>query len=173
MRCRSRRCWPAPPARGSPPTRAEPRPCSESWRRRLPPRAELTLAGAADDLPEAGPEQLRALALGQPVAFDLDDALLTALPQKVAAAVHGIVREALTNARVHVPGAPVRVRLIASPNGDSALLTVVSEPADGPRRPGSGRGLAGMRRRAQSVGGSFDAGNAVGGAFRVAARLPC
>ena len=37
---------------------------------------------------------------------------------------------------------------------------------------GSGRGLAGMRERAELLGGRFDAGPVVGGGFRVTADIP-
>ncbi len=70
-----------------------------------------TIAATRANLPQAPDAQrpsasLHALALGQPVTFELDEPLLTTLPQPVATALHGIVREALTNARVHAPAPP-------------------------------------------------------------------
>jgi signal transduction histidine kinase len=96
----------------------------------------------------------------------------TRLPAPVAAAAHGIVREALTNALKHAPGQPLAVRLAvadealvidahnASTAGGSALAAT-----------GSGLGLLGMRERAVALGGSLEAGPAADG-WTVCARLP-
>ncbi|MGH8982714.1 MAG: sensor histidine kinase, partial [Acidimicrobiia bacterium] len=44
--------------------------------------------------------------------------------------------------------------------------------ADANTDAGSGRGIAGMRERARSLGGELEAGPRPGGGFRVRARLP-
>ncbi|HSA49739.1 MAG TPA: two-component sensor histidine kinase, partial [Yinghuangia sp.] len=59
----------------------------------------------------------------------------------------------------------------------TALLVVVDSPyapdPEGPRAPGAGAGLVGMRERASLLGGTFDAGpRAVANAWRVRAELP-
>lgn len=57
---------------------------------------------------------------------------------------------------------------------DGALRVRVTSPyadADGPRAPGSGAGLVGMRERAALLGGSFDAGPD-GALWTVRAALP-
>ncbi len=44
--------------------------------------------------------------------------------------------------------------------------------APAPNRETEGRGLLGMRERAELLGGTLDAGPVPGGGFRVAARIP-
>jgi signal transduction histidine kinase len=98
---------------------------------------------------------------------------LERLPEMAHRAAYSVVREALTNAAKHAPGASVTVRLIRS--GTDAVVSVVNEaparqpPADRPR---GGHGLIGMRERVRLVGGSLHAGPCEGGGFEVTARLP-
>jgi signal transduction histidine kinase len=88
------------------------------------------------------------------------------LPRAVDQAAYRIVQEALTNAGRHGDGrADVRLEL-----GPRALRLAIANPATGP--PGQpGHGIAGMRERAELLGGRLDAGHA-GGTFLVAAELP-
>ncbi|MGW2050654.1 histidine kinase [Streptomyces sp. NPDC001858] len=108
--------------------------------------------------------------LGRPI-----DAVLPAdLAGPAAEAVHGIVREALTNALRHAPGSAAHVSVV---RGEGVLeLTVDNAPPRGTdsgiRGLGSGRGVAGMRERAAAVGGELTAGPAPGGGWRVRATLP-
>ncbi len=100
------------------------------------------------------------------LTFALDDArhpagegpgARPAAPVELAA--YRIVQESLTNALKHAAPGEVRVRIAQRPDG--ALTVVVSSPfADrpGPRAPGSGAGLVGMRERIALLGGTFDAG---------------
>lgn len=77
------------------------------------------------------------------------------------------VTEALTNALRHAPGAAVTVALTDHD------LTVTSGPAARPVDPthaGSGRGLAGLRSRVESAGGSFLA-EPTGDGFQVQVRF--
>ena len=87
-------------------------------------------------------------------------------------AVHRIVLECLTNAGRHAPGRPVTVRV----DWQCDVVTVDSTnalPASGApaRSPGTGRGLTGMRHRAELLGGTFAAG-LQDGRFEVRATLP-
>jgi signal transduction histidine kinase len=94
----------------------------------------------------------------------------TPLPPSLQLAAFRVVQEALTNARRHAPGAPVRVRV----DGDGpALVVEVHSGAGVPDRPagGGGHGLIGMRERVRMHGGSLEAGAAPHG-FLVRARLP-
>ncbi|MEU8651942.1 histidine kinase [Streptomyces sp. NPDC048737] len=109
--------------------------------------------------------------LGRPIEADLPDDLAG----PAAEAVHGIVREALTNALRHAPGCAARVGVR---RGYGVLeLTVDNAPPRGSAPPGvgglgSGRGLAGMRERAAAVGGELTAGPRPDGGWRVRAMLP-
>ncbi|MFF5717643.1 sensor histidine kinase [Streptomyces buecherae] len=99
-----------------------------------------------------------------------------ALPAPVELAAYRIVQEALTNALKHAGPGQVRVRLGRAAGG--ALRVEVVSPLgdrDGPRAPGSGAGLVGMRERATLLGGEFEAGPEPAGRdriWRVRAVLP-
>ncbi|WP_069765563.1 sensor histidine kinase [Streptomyces sp. LUP47B] len=81
-----------------------------------------------------------------------------AVPAPVELAAYRIVQESLTNALKHACPGRVTVGLAQR---DGELTVTVSSPygdRDGPRAPGSGAGLVGMRERAALLGGTFDAG---------------
>ncbi|MFF7699532.1 sensor histidine kinase [Streptomyces lydicus] len=83
-------------------------------------------------------------------------------------AAYRIVQESLTNALKHAAPGEVRVRL-AYERGGALTVTVRSPFADrpGPRVPGTGTGLVGMRERTALLGGAFEAGPVSGPAGRV------
>ncbi|MGC4175914.1 sensor histidine kinase [Demequina sp.] len=95
----------------------------------------------------------------------------------VSRAVFSIVRESLTNAAKHAPGAPVEVTV--APDGD-AIGVLVRNPrgtaraarAESTASLGRGSGLAGLRDRATLLGGTLLAGEGPGGTFEVLALLP-
>jgi len=94
------------------------------------------------------------------------------LPADVEAAAYRIAQEALSNARRHAAGAPVRVTLGYTPR---ALTIRVAN--DAPREPGGpgtggGHGVRGMRERAAMLGGEVTAGPLPDGGFQVYAHLP-
>jgi signal transduction histidine kinase len=95
------------------------------------------------------------------------------LPADVEDAAYHVVREGLTNAIKHAPGATVHVRLGAP---DGALeIEVRDTGAAGSSTlatSGSGLGLPGMSDRIEALGGSIDAAPLPGGGWRLAARLP-
>lgn len=90
-------------------------------------------------------------------------------------AVYRIVQEVLTNARKHAPGEPVLLNVEGGPT--SGVVIEARNPyragADGPKDPGSTRGLAGIAERAELLGGclqyGLDEGDTV---FRVRVELP-
>jgi signal transduction histidine kinase len=88
------------------------------------------------------------------------------LPATTGLALYRIAQEALTNAAKHAPGSPTDVRLTVSPGE-------VSLTADSQAVPGSGTGLGvvSMRERAESVGGTCQAGPG-GRGWVVRATLP-
>ncbi|UQX03017.1 histidine kinase [Streptomyces sp. RerS4] len=118
-------------------------------------------------------EQARTNGSGSGLDFVLEDLRPpgAALPTPVELAAYRIVQESLTNALKHAAPGTVRVRVARA----AGLLTVgVDSPygdGPGPRAPGSGAGLVGMRERAELLGGDFTAG-AVGTVWRVRASLP-
>ncbi len=117
--------------------------------------AESTAAGTPAELAEDGDP-----ALASPV---------------VGRTAYRIVREALTNARKHAPGAPVlaqvsyresQVRVVVS--NEPATRSADSELAG----TGSGLGLASLRQRIELMHGTLRAGPTPDGGFRVEAVLP-
>lgn len=93
------------------------------------------------------------------------------VPAPVELAAYRIVQESLTNALKHASPGPVTVSLARR---DHCLTVTVTSPYDGdagPRAPGSGAGLTGMRERASLLGGTFTAGPE-GALWAVRAALP-
>ncbi|MFL1428168.1 MULTISPECIES: sensor histidine kinase [unclassified Nocardiopsis] len=93
----------------------------------------------------------------------------------VAATLYRLLQESLTNARKHAPGARVSVLLSYGPTA-VRLLVRNSAPTRAPDpdlvASGSGRGLAGLLRRTELLGGTLTAGPADSGGFEVQATLP-
>ncbi|MDL5203837.1 histidine kinase [Streptomyces sp. ALI-76-A] len=83
-----------------------------------------------------------------------------AVPAPVELAAYRIVQESLTNALKHA--SPGRVTVTLARRQDALTVTVTSPYGDraGPRAPGSGAGLVGMRERTALLGGGFEAGPA-------------
>jgi signal transduction histidine kinase len=100
------------------------------------------------------------------------------LPAEVDRAAYRIVQEALTNVRRHaLPGSAAEVTVTYLP--DELDLSIRNDgkaaaapPDDDPARGDTGSGIAGMRARAESLGGSLTAGPLPDGGFRVSAVLP-
>jgi signal transduction histidine kinase len=99
---------------------------------------------------------------------------LDAVPESAGVCAYRIVQEALSNAGRHAAGAPVTVSVRR--DAETVTLQVANGPraARAPRVNGDahGHGLAGMRERAELLGGSLSAGPAPGGGFVVSAVLP-
>jgi signal transduction histidine kinase len=95
------------------------------------------------------------------------------LPPEVDRAAYRIVREALTNVRRHAgEGASATVTIGYRPD---ALTVQVSDDGAGVRAGApiaEGNGLAGMRARAEALGGVLTAGGRAGGGFEVSSTLP-
>ncbi len=102
------------------------------------------------------------------------------LPGETSVAAYRIVQESLTNAMRYAAGAPVAVSLGHEPGAEGELrITVVNgrpptpEKTAAPCGPlGTGRGLVGMRERAEGVGGRLAAGPTDDGGWAVEAALP-
>lgn len=165
-------------------------------------RAMVAVLRAPGGPAAAGAElaDLRALtehcsAAGPATALTLDPRLTAAaLPPGVAATVHQVVRESLTNVRKHARGAgavTVDVRLAGDTACPSVLVSVTDDgpdaagsggaPADADGGEPSGRGtgaarcgygLVGLAERAAMVGGTVTAGPRPGVGWLVEARIP-
>lgn len=128
-------------------------------------RHERTVRGLIDEARQAG--QLV-------VAHLDDDAVREATPATEEA--YRIVREGLTNARKHAPGALVTVGVRR--DGREILVTVTNPVDDGaPALPGGGAGLFGLTERVTALGGTVEhevVGHGAGGSgeFRLRGRVP-
>jgi signal transduction histidine kinase len=124
---------------------------------------------ALDDCASIAELVERVRAAGVPVTLEQpfpDDAV----PLAYSLTAFRIVQEALTNVRRHAGSPPTRVTL--DRDGDTLIVEVVNAggPA-APPRPG-GRGLVGMRERAELYGGTLTAAPGPEGGWRVRAELP-
>ncbi|MFC3996019.1 sensor histidine kinase [Nocardiopsis sediminis] len=99
------------------------------------------------------------------------------LPPVADVTVYRVAQEALSNAREHAPGAPVRValhyresRVVLEVGNDAGT----GRPKENTKPPGvpRGLGLVGMKERAQLVGAGLAAGPDAGGGWRVRLDLP-
>ncbi|MFJ8592607.1 sensor histidine kinase [Streptomyces sp. NPDC093598] len=119
-------------------------------------------------------EQLvaRAAESGLPVRWEPAGRDPAAEPGGVAERLlHRVVREALTNAARHAPGAPVVVAVTGRAAGTSVTVTNGRATQDGSPPSGGGSGLLGLRAAVTSVGGELEAGPH-GEGFRVRAYVP-
>lgn len=109
---------------------------------------------------------------GLDVTLDADPGRV---PAPVELAAYRIVQESLTNALKHASPGRVAVTLAER---DGSLAVRVTSPygdRDGPRAPGSGAGLVGMRERVALLHGTFEAGpedSSRGTVWTVRATLP-
>jgi signal transduction histidine kinase len=142
------------------------------------------LREGAGEIPTSTPGGARAgdvseLVLGSevgvgPVELDLQGSA-DQVSTTVARTAYRIVQEAMTNVRKHAPGAEVGVHVHYSP--DRVRVRVRNGAGALPADPvlagsGSGRGLEGLARRVELIGGRLDAGPTTGGGFAVDAVLP-
>ncbi|GAA1582187.1 histidine kinase [Kribbella sancticallisti] len=106
--------------------------------------------------------------LGQQVRVDV----APELTGPSAEAVFGIVRESLTNTVRYAPGAAVRILVRRA--ADHLLVLVDNGEGTAPASvgQGSGRGITGMKDRAEAVGGTLTAGPGPDGGWQVRATLP-
>ncbi|MFF4949193.1 sensor histidine kinase [Streptomyces chattanoogensis] len=136
--------------------------------RRLIGLLRTAKAGGDGDEPAATPtldgleallDRARTNGAASGLSFVLDAPRLPKPVAPVELAAYRIVQESLTNALKHAAPGEVLVRLVQ--DGDGALTVTVRSPYDdrpGPRAPGSGAGLTGMRERIALLGGEFAAG---------------
>lgn len=130
--------------------------------------APLKPAPGLDDVPELIEQARRT---GTDVTVEVAGDRPEAVPEGVSLALYRIVQEALTNARRHAAGAPVRLAL--SFHRDRLGLMIENRPGDSSGSNGNNRGVGimGMTERAKAVGGTVNVTEAAG-VFRVDADLP-
>jgi signal transduction histidine kinase len=128
--------------------------------------------GAAPRVPEPDLDAV-ALLVRDAAALGLDvtlsDELRPRPDQPVQLALYRIVQESLTNAARHAPGARVAVRL--GRDGDSAAAVIRSSGTAAGPAVVPGRGITGMRERAELLGGRLDLTASTAG-VEVAATIP-
>ncbi|MGW6505355.1 sensor histidine kinase, partial [Nonomuraea angiospora] len=136
---------------------------------RDPERQPDLLANPADVVRESAE---RMAAAGLVVDLQLDPATDRA-PLIARASAARIVQEGLTNVLKHAgPGTQVRVSVTPSAEGLSVRIRNGRPPTVVERLPSSGRGLAGMRERVRTLGGTLSAGPDGEGGWLLAASLP-
>jgi signal transduction histidine kinase len=121
------------------------------------------------DLPELV-ETVRATGLAVELTLPDD---VEAVPRQTGAAVYRVTREALTNVLRHAGASNASVQ-VDHHNGriEVAIRDDGVGAGNGGGHSGSGHGIAGMRERAEALGGSLSAGPASDGGFLVTASLP-
>ena len=130
--------------------------------------------------PESGDARLEALLqplcrglarLGVPVELTVETP--RRLRPQVTNAAYRIVQEALTNAMRYAQGAAVTVDVGGGPEGLEVEVRNAAPPVEIPAPAlGGGRGIAGMRERAEALGGTLTAGPDGSGGWAVRAVLP-
>ncbi|MBF6329198.1 sensor histidine kinase [Nocardia transvalensis] len=141
-------------------------------------RSMLGVLRSDGQLPEHAPQPAAADVLtlldgarraGVPIEWTVDGALET-IPDTTGLALYRIVQESLSNASRHAPRAAVRV-LVAV--GATGVEVVIGNGPGETRAAGTpGTGIAGMRARAEAIGGTLTAGPRADGGYEVRALLP-
>ncbi|QKG21523.1 signal transduction histidine kinase [Actinomadura verrucosospora] len=133
-------------------------------------------AGGAATRPVGDLSRLRDLVAGftDPPATLALASDLGALPPEVAASVHRVVQESLTNIRKHAAdAASVRVAVARTAGGSVEVSVRDDGQGRGRRLPSSGFGLAGLTERVDALGGRLHAGPRPEGGWEVVAVFDC
>lgn len=102
----------------------------------------------------------------------LSDELESTPSAAIQLALYRIAQESLTNVLRHAAATTATLRLVED---DGFYVLSIRDDGSGPAAPkhdSGGRGLLGMRERAELLGGRLEAGAAGGGGFLVTARIP-
>ncbi len=127
--------------------------------------------GDAPLVPEPDLSRLSGLAasvIAQGVDVEVTSAL-TDVPKPVQLAIYRIVQESLTNVVRHAQATSAQVTL-AQDNADYTVI--ITDNGKGATASDGGRGLLGMRERAELLGGHLDAAPGETGGFTVKATIP-
>ncbi|WP_227980696.1 sensor histidine kinase [Nocardia spumae] len=168
----------------SPAARAEFESIGDSAREALNEvRSMLGVLRSDGQLPEHAPQPVAADVVsvldgvrraGVPIEWTIDGSLAT-VPDTVGLALYRIVQESLSNVSRHASGGAVTVTVTVT--AESVELLVGNDAGGGPEPASAsggsgGSGIAGMRARAEAIGGMLAAGPRSEGGFQVYARLP-
>jgi len=138
-------------------------------------RAEGGADPSAPLVPEPDLSRLTGLVASieaQGIQVALDNRIDPPPPAAAQLALYRIAQESLTNVLRHSRARKVSLSTWRE-DGDYLLEVVDDGVGAVPARPDSGgRGLLGMRERAELLGGTLEAGQRQGGGFRVLARIP-
>jgi len=136
-------------------------------------RAEGSVEGDAPLVPEPDLSRLEWLAAA--VSTQGVEVTVTGnpvdVPQATQLAMFRIVQESLTNIARHAKATKATVTL-AQKSGFYEVTVTDNGTAPAPTGETEGRGLLGMRERAELLGGTLETGALPGGGFRVSARIP-
>jgi signal transduction histidine kinase len=98
---------------------------------------------------------------------------VTTVSKPVQLALYRIVQESLTNVVRHARATRATVTIIESADSYELVISDNGTGATSSTKPGEGgRGLLGMRERAELLGGTLDAGQGKHGGFEVRASIP-
>ncbi|MFJ4776646.1 sensor histidine kinase [Streptomyces sp. NPDC088762] len=137
-------------------------------------------ASGASRAPASGIREVREMAAAfasddRAVEVAIEPGLEARLPADVAAGIHRLTREALTNIRKHAADA-TRVCIALSSAPGALELSVTDNGRNGAALPerarGGGFGIEGMKERAAAMGGRLEAGPLPSGGWQVRAHLP-
>ncbi|GAB3043550.1 sensor histidine kinase [Parafrigoribacterium mesophilum] len=135
-------------------------------------RAEDGADPGAPLVPEPDLSRLPGLAASitaQGIVVQLHNSLTEQPPAAVQMAIYRIVQESLTNVVRHAQATTATVDLTAV---DGAYRVHIADDGVGAGNRGFGRGLTGMRERAELLGGSLTTAPGPGGGFQVTATIP-
>ncbi|MBN9606672.1 MAG: sensor histidine kinase [Actinomycetales bacterium] len=140
-------------------------------------RAEGGADPAAPLRPEPDLARLPELVAGfaaNGLEVQLDDELSRGAPPSPAVqlALYRIAQEALTNVARHSDAAHASLRLWREAGALRLEVRDTGRPREAPEAIGGGRGIMGMRERAELLGGTIEVGPAASGGFRVAVQIP-
>ncbi|ALG08852.1 histidine kinase [Kibdelosporangium phytohabitans] len=120
---------------------------------------------ALDDLPSLIEESR---AVGTPVSVH---GVVEAVPGNTSRTAYRVLQEALTNARKHAPGQPVKIDVNGTPGQDLTIEVTNALSTSPTAIPGTGTGLVGLTERVRLAGGRLDH-HVTAREFRLRASLP-
>jgi len=138
-------------------------------------RAEGGADPSAPLVPEPDLARLAALAASvsaQGPRVDVRNQVVSPPSAAIQLALYRIAQESLTNVLRHASASSVTLTLTET---DGVYELAVQDDGVGPTAPkhdSGGRGVLGMRERAELLGGTLEAGPVPGGGFRVLAQIP-